>query len=212
MYGLPHPLSLLQTPPNRTAFKKLAGSLVMDFWEQKLRQQVLPLPSLGYLKAEYCSLNSPHPLTWTAGSNPHEVHKAVVQAKMLSGRYQTAALTSHWSNRSSHCQAPCCFQVDETLEHILVMCPYYTETRQKLVRLWLSSDDHNVKHLAFSVLSGPPENLVGFLLDASNHPLIINMAANYGPELLSVIFHLTRTWCYSIHRERLKLLKIFSFD
>ena len=37
LYGLPHPLSLLQTPPNRPAFKKLAGSLVMDFCEQKLR-------------------------------------------------------------------------------------------------------------------------------------------------------------------------------
>ena len=167
-------------------------------------KQVLPLPSLGYLKAEYCSLTSPHPLAWTAGSNHHEVHKAVVQAKMLSGGYQTAALTSHWSNRSSNCQAPCCFQVDETLEHILVICPYYTETRQKLVRLWLSSDDHNVKLLAFSVLAGPPVDHVGFLLDASNHPLIIDMTGNYVPGLLYVIFHLTRTCCYSIHRERLK--------
>ena len=153
-----------------------------------------------------------HPLTWTAGSHPHEVHKAVIQAKMLSGRHNTAARTSHWTNRSWHCQAPCCFQVDETLEHILVFCPYYTGTRQKLVKLWLSSNDPNVKLLALSVLAEPPEDLVGFLLDASNHPLTIDMIGNYGPDVLNIIFHLTRTWCFFINRERLKLLKIFSFD
>ena len=131
---------------------------------------------------------------------------------MLIGRHNTAARTSHWTNRSWHCQAPCCFQVDETLEHILVFCPYYTGTRQKLVKLWPSSNDSNVKLLALSVLAEPPEDLVGFLLDASNHPLTIDMIGNYGPDVLNIIFHLTRTWCFFINRERLKLLKIFSFD
>ena len=211
MYGLPHPLAVLDNPPPKPVFKKLAKSLVLDYWEQKLRQQVLPLPSLGYLKAGYCSLNSPHPIAWTAGSNPHEVTKAVVQAKMLSGRYRTAVLTSHWTNKSSQCPAPNCGYPEETLAHILVFCPYYSETREKLVRLWLNADP-KVRLLALSILIGPPECLIAFILDASNHPHVINLMNSSGSEALRIIFYLTRTWCYSIHRERLKLLKIYNFD
>ena len=127
-YRLPHPLSILENPPSKSSLKKLARSLVIDYWENKLRQDLSLLPSLVYFRAEFCSLNFPHPITWTAASNPHEVTKAVVQAKMLSGRYRTAKLTSHWSQRCSDCQAPDCKGVVETLEHMLVACPFYAET------------------------------------------------------------------------------------
>ena len=166
------------------------------------------MPSLDYFKAEFSSLTSPHPITWTPASNPYEVTKAVVQAKMLSGRYRTAKLTSHWTNRGSDCQAPGCNGATETLEHILVSCPYYADTRQRLVNLWISIPDPTVKMLALSVLTGPSQQLVSFILDASSHPLVIKAGKN----LLSAIFYLTRTWCYSIHRKRAKLLCIYSFD
>ena len=77
---------------------------ILDYWEKKLRSDALNLPSLKYFHPHYYSLSSPHPLWTTAGSSPYEVKKAVVQARMLSGRYRTEMLRRHWSeNKEGHC-------------------------------------------------------------------------------------------------------------
>ena len=49
-YHLPHPLLLLQNPPDKEAFKKLAKAKVVDFWERKLRAEASFLPSLSYFQ------------------------------------------------------------------------------------------------------------------------------------------------------------------
>ena len=55
-YGLPHPLKLLEQPLSKEKFKKLAKSLVTDYWDTKLRDNADPLPYLVYFKPEFCSL------------------------------------------------------------------------------------------------------------------------------------------------------------
>ena len=131
---------------------------------------------------------------------------------MLSGRYRTAMLSRHWkAGQTGFCPAPDCHEL-ETLEHILVFCQYYDETRAKLHRLWTSTSNLHVLQLLSAALNGPPLDLVQFILDASVHPSVIYLTQSYGPELLFTIFHLTRTWCFSIHRERAKLQGRFGFD
>ena len=98
-YGLPHPLDLLNSPLPKESFKKLSKSLILDYWETKFRGDASGLDSLLYFKPEYHSLSKPHPLLWTAGPNPYEVSKAIIQCKMLSGRYRTELLASHWSQK-----------------------------------------------------------------------------------------------------------------
>ena len=66
--------------------------------------------------------------------------------------------------------------------------------------------------LISEVLSGPQNSLVQFILDASVHPSVITLVQTYGQDILMPIFYLTRTWCYSLHRERLKLLGLFKSD
>ena len=103
LYGMPHPLTLLDNPLTKDNFKKQAKSLVIDHWEKKLRKEATLLPSLHYLNPAFCSLARPHPILSTPGANPYEVAKAVVQLRMLSGRYK------HWSsNKLGVCQSPSC--------------------------------------------------------------------------------------------------------
>ena len=130
---------------------------------------------------------------------------------MLSGRYRTAMLTRHWDSKGGCCSAPDCADL-ETLEHILVFCPYYNQTRLKLRRLWKSSTNADILQLVSLALSGPPLDLVQFILDPSVNPSVITLTQVYGSEPLLLIFYLTRTWCFSIHRERAKLLGRFKFD
>ena len=205
-YNLPHPLTFLDKPSSKLALKKLARSSVVDYWENKLRQESTFLPSLSFFNPYFHSLVDPHPMLWTPGSNPHEVAKAVVQSKMLSGRYRTARLTRHWNDAgNAFCSAPTCFQVQEDLEHLLLWCPYYKQTREKLLRLWASCKYPSIARLLNSVLIGSPQLLLQFLLDASTFPDVISLQQAYGPEPLCIIFHLTRSWCYAIHMVRAKL-------
>ena len=88
-YRLPHPLTILDNPPSKETYKKMVKSLVLDFWENKLRGEACLLPSLEYCKPSFMSLASPHPIWTTARGNPHEVAKSIQQARFLSGRYRT---------------------------------------------------------------------------------------------------------------------------
>ena len=145
-------------------------------------------------------------MLWTAGPNPYEVAKAVVQCRMLSGRYRTEMLASHWSsNKHGFCLAPTCMETQETLEHILISCPSYDQTRLKLRRLWLESPSP-INHLVSSVLTSSPSSMMQFLLDASTHPQVITLAQLYGDQPLQIVLHLTGSWCFSIHKERARLL------
>ena len=85
-YCIPSPLTLLEYPPTKMRFKHLVKSKVVDFWEANLRAEATKLRenSLKYFCAEFMSLSKPHPIWTTCGSNLFEIHKAVVQAKMLS--------------------------------------------------------------------------------------------------------------------------------
>ena len=73
-------------------------------------------------------------------------------------------------------------------------------------RLWLSSGDPNIGKLVASVLNGSVNTLMQFLLDASTHPTVISLTQLYGPNILQKVFHLTRSWCFAVHKERAKIL------
>ena len=64
-----------------------------------------------------------------------------------------------------------------------------------------------LRELALSSLAGSPSFLVQFLLDATVLHRTQLLITNLGEDILFPLFHLTRTWCYVVHRERMKNLK-----
>ena len=162
---------------------------------------------------ELLSLTRPHPVWWTAGSNPYEVSKAIVQCRMLSGRYRTQKLSSHWSEYGdSSCPSPFCTQVVESLEHILLHCPSYALARANIQTKVELIQHTAVASLVTASLSRPPEYLLQFLLDASVLQETRSLVQLHGENTLFIIFNITRTWCYSVHRDRLKLLEVMKSD
>ena len=158
MYSLPHPLTLLQSSPSKATFKKLVKSRVLDFWEKKLRADAKLLSSLLYFRPNFMSLDSPHPLWLTAGTNPYEVNKATIQARMLSGRYRCELLCRHWSsNKAGLCLLPDCKDPGtcEDLPHILIACKSLIPIRTR-IRLFFSnfiSTRHAISNIVSSFLN-----------------------------------------------------------
>ena len=133
LYLLPHPLSLLDSPPSKEKAKQLFRTYVTDYWQIKLRKDSAVLPSLRYFKPQYMSLSRPHPLYQTCGSNSYEFCKALVQSRMISGRYRCDTLVRHFSPGSDGSCSMCTKGELGTIEHILVLCVSLQEKRIQLM-------------------------------------------------------------------------------
>ena len=208
-YHLPHPLTLLDQPPGRDAFKRLVKRNITDFWEDKLRQEASNLPSLCYLNPYLYTLSIPHPVWTTSTSSSFECTKSTVIAKMISGRYRSEEMCKYWSNnRNGYCLADTCSQVVGNLEHILVLCPALEAVRSRLRNMWLSKTIQlpALHCLLRRVLSAPPASQVQFILDPWTSEEIVQLWEVYGQPLLEHVFYLCRTFAYYIHRQKLILL------
>ena len=161
------------------------------------------------------SLSSPHPLISTCGSNIYEINKSIVQLKMLSGRYRTDKLLSYFmSSDSPTCQLSCDSPASVgDLPHLLVSCSSLAYRREVLFEYWdnLAQQNPVISCVISTIKIAPDDTVVQFLLDCTAIPEVSALAETYGNQILSIFFKMTRTFCYSIHRERLKLLNRWSF-
>ena len=211
-YGLPDPLLTLQSPQSKESWKKLTKAKVTDFWEERLRIQASVLSSLEYFDPNFMSLTKPHPL-FLAANSPFEVKKAVVVARMLSGRYRTDRLVRHWSNTNPAglCKLPgCAGDKIGDLQHILLYCSALEDTRLHLSTLW--ANFMLSRPYLFPIITNlisQERSLMQLLLDPSSLPQVIS-ANQENSDVLPCCFYLSRTWVYSIHLKRSKLQKQFN--
>ena len=156
------------------------------------------------------SLSSPHPIISSVGSSSYEVNKAVVQLKLLSGRYRSDKLLSHFSpSQSPTCQLNC-DQPDSIgdVPHLLIKCSALSQRRLILFEYWntLATGNPVLISIVQFIQHGTDEDLLQFVLDCSVVPEIIEAVQMCGQDLYKSLFKMTRTFCYSLHRERLKIL------
>ena len=211
-YSLPDPLLTLQSAPTKNQWKRLTKARVIDWWEVQLRGEAAILPSLTYFNPSCMSLSCKHPI-WTNARSPFEVSKAVISARMLSGRYRTDRLVRHWSNDNEAGLCRLCQGEVGSLEHMLLYCPALSEARSRATSLW--SSFLVSKPALFPLIVRHticPESLrMRFLLDPSCLPEVITADQNV-PNTLHHCLYLTRTWNFTIHIARMKMLKLLNLN
>ena len=182
-----------------------------DFWKQKYIAQIKDknLTSLLYFKPEYCSLLHPHPILHTAGHS-YDVNKMIVQLRLLSGRARLGSLIRHFSpGNSGLCEL--CHEELEDLTHLLVpRCPRLADRaltlRENMKKLLANSECCTLLLEQVMFESKDDQQLwVQFVLDCSVLPNVI-AASQLDSTVLSKLFGATRTYCYGLHRTRLKLI------
>ena len=224
-YSLPDPLQILQNPPSKESFKRQSRQHVLDWWNISFRAEVRKLtslslfqgedlPPLSLFRADFMSLSAPHPIWTSAGSSPFEIRKATVQARMLSGRYRTCWLRRHWSgDQTGVCRVPGCSGEPGTLKHIATgKCPGLGNAYTRATALWTSFLKDNphllpiIKHFSLA----DSDVFLSFLLDPSTHPPVIALSQTLGSVIIDQLCYMTRTWLFQLHKERLKLLNLWS--
>ena len=77
--------------------------------------------------------------------------------------------------------------------------------------MWINhtGDDILLKPLIQDYAAAEPEVFLGFLLDPTTQPPVINLAQQHGREVVDRLCYLTRTWLFMLHKERLKKLGLW---
>ena len=207
-YALPHPLKLLQEAPGNDVYKSLVRAKITEFWQNKLRRRIIEedLSSLRFFKPDFMSLLRPHPILATAGHS-YDTNKMVVQLRMLSGRYRVGSLLRHFSPSISGICELCGLELED-IEHLLIpRCPALQERRRLLLDYFTSvlAQSEICTAIFRSMEERGNSHWVQFVLDCSVIPEVIT-AAQKDDTVYPLLFKATRTWCYSLHRTRLKLL------
>ena len=206
-YFLPSPVLLLSLQLSKEKYKAIVKSKVVSFWESKLRADAASKPSLRFFNPNFSSLLKPHPILTTPKSNPYEVNKCVVQLRMLSGRYRDDYLLRHFHQDNIHGACTLCSSIPGDLVHYLCFCQELNDQRQKLFHWWLiSTDGNSILHsLIHKKKNSSSTDFVRFVLDPSSDSDVIVLIQQNLLDL-ETIFKLTRTYCFSIHKSRMKMI------
>ena len=159
------------------------------------------------------SLTKPHPLWTSCSNNSYEVSKCIIEAKLLSGRYRSDRLTRHFQGSTSNGDCRICDEeVPGTIEHLLLQCPSLAATRCNMFNWVTERQDLSARTKAiisdiFSSTSATDK--MQLLLDCSCLTEVI-LSRQDGDQTQSEIFKFARTWCFSVHVQREKILKIMN--
>ena len=87
-------------------------------------------------------------------------------------------------------------------------CPALHTARQNLLQMWLEKAAVIPPLYSFVVelIASPPSHIMSFILDPSSLPQIICLYQNFGTEIHDLVFYMTRTYAYGLHRKKLILL------
>ena len=205
LYKLPTCIELLNLKLDKESFKKQVKLRLADHWQRILREEASKLKSLKYFRPQFYSVLFPSNSYISAGNNRYEIAKVNVQMKMLSGRYRTESLSRFWSeNKSGVCLlGDPCNNTTDTIPHILVSCPVLEKKRAALRNLFIVKESNK---LAFDLIrvifAEGVEEQTQFLLDPLSDFRVIRLVQHHGYEIRDKICYITRTYCFSLHRER----------
>ena len=169
------------------------------------------LDSLAHFKPNWFSLSRPHLIISSPGS-PYEVGRAATVLRMLSGRYITDHRSRRWdkSNPEGLCRlCPTPAPVGD-LTHQLLFCNALEPARTKAVLHWglFTAERPYLGPLVNHNSLGTTEAAMAFLLDPCSCPMVISTAQDLKNQaIFKECLYMSRVWCHSNHKLRMKLLK-----
>ena len=131
----------------------------------------------------------------------------LLQAKFLSGRYRSDRLLRHFDSKFDR-NCSLCQDSDGSIEHLLLLCPSLSDCRDQQFRMLDKNPDisDKAKELVYAASLKSTHEFTQILLDCSVVPDVIEVYQNSDDKILFDIFKFTRTWCYNVHRMRMKML------
>ena len=151
---------------------------------------------MQYLNVNLSGLRGKHHPSLSSIVTTDEVRKLRPHLKFLSGDYLTYQVKFEQTQKGSPLCKICSLD-NETVCHIITICPEYDEMRKRI----LLSPSLQVD---FQSLVNNPETHTQFLLDPTSFNLEHRVHRN--DPIVHHLFKISRDLCYSIHNRRMKKL------
>ena len=206
-YDLPPPLSLLQVPAwSKQDWDTLVKTRIIIWHERRLRSQATMNSKMMYLNVQLCGLSChPHPALQHIRTT-QDSKKLRLHIKFLTCDYITNDRLS-LTQPSVHPTCSLCDSPD-SIEHVLVSCLSTSSVRSRLFPELMNIVAKVQPTSGILSYDTPPHTLTQFILDCTslNLPGSIRVPA-HNPGIAD-IYRIARDWCFAIHCERLRLLKL----
>ena len=207
-YGLPSPLSLLQTssPWSKQSWACLVKTRVTNWHEAHLRTLAVSNSKMQYLNVQITGLSgAPHPALRNIFTS-QDVKKLRHHLKFLTGDYLcNFRLALDQPNRNPACEL--CDAPEDTIEHILVVCRATHAVRERLLPDLLNIVSEVQPMCGILSNHAVAPILTQFVIDCSSLNLPDNFRVPAHNPLITEIYRCSRDWAFAINSERTRLLK-----
>ena len=168
-------------------------------------------PSLKFIKADFLPLGlGPHQLWLSCEGSDSAIQAALIQSKILTGRYRDDVLLSKFDNRKSgRCSLPNCNNFPGDVVHYLSgSCPALAPVQNLTLERCLEnlSSTPMLIPLVVSALQSSSEDWSKFILDPSTNCHVIPIQQDFGPQAIWPLFRFSRAMIWCMHQHRMKLM------
>ena len=194
-YNLPDAYELINSMPNKEKWRSMVKEATNKRYYQEMTEEIKSKTSLRFLEIQQNPLDEPHRIYKYVGTNPHDVEKAAIKARLLTGTY-TLQANRHRFNQ---------YEVDKTCE----LCSMDTEDREHFILHCTALEEVRNKHIAklYSVtpnLRGKKEELLQCILDCTHKDLGPYIKRSKRAE--EKIEEISRSLLYELHSCRSRIL------
>ena len=194
-YDLPDAYDLIRNTPSKEEWKRMVKEATNNTYRKDVTEEMKNKTSLRYMAVQKHPLDEPHPLYKHTGSNPHEIGKAAIKARILTGTYTLQANRHKFNHQDIDKTCELCRTDTENREHFILDCTALEERRQKHVPSLLELAPE---------LKGKRTELLQCILDCSHQDLMETIQIS--KDQVQQIEHISRALLYDLHILRTRIL------
>ena len=203
-YSLPDPKQYMENPWIPARWRSHCKSVIVEFWDNKLRLEAATKSSLNNLDTSSLSTKNPHKITTFAGLDSTNVRKSTAQVWFLTGSYHTnERLAKMGKTKSPQCDS---CHITQNITHLLLYCLDFSEMRQKFICEISVLNPVIAKYLWNQSIEWFSENIMlAIILDPVSPSLPCEISKGWIN--LSQVYQLCRDLCWNIHSKREKSIQ-----
>lgn len=191
-YDLPQLETIMDTLPLRTSWTSLVNKRIDEVQAQTLVDQASLYTSLRYLNIDSIKFGHCHLLLRSVRNNTADVYRYLIKIRLATGTYQLQSNRRSFNQTKIDPTCLLCNQAPETRTHFISECTTLVTIRKMYMESCLIP------------LPSIPEDLIGAILDTSNH--LNKLGLDLNPSLIQEQELWSRRYCYAIHAERSRLM------